>query len=215
MQIFLDTANLEEIKTAVEWGAVEGVTTNPSLVAKESESFNDLVKKICHMVEGPVSAEVISMESEGMIKEARELSQIASNVVVKIPITLEGLKAVNVLEREGIRTNVTLVFSVNQAILAANAGASFVSPFLGRLDDVGESGVALVEDLVEVFDNYDFRTRIIAASIRHPQHVVEIARAGSHIATLPFKVLQQMSSHPLTDIGIQKFLDDWEKSKSS
>ncbi len=215
MQIFLDTANLEEIRKAKEWGAIDGVTTNPSLVSKENEDFHSLVGKICEMVEGPVSAEVISLESEGMIKEAQELSKIAPNVVVKLPITLDGLKAVNTLEKQGISTNVTLVFSVNQALLAANAGASYVSPFLGRLDDIGESGVALVEDLVEVFDNYSFSTQIISASIRHPQHMVEVARVGSHVATIPFKVLQQMVSHPLTDIGIKRFLEDWEKSKSS
>ncbi len=213
MQIFLDTANLNEIRQAVEWGAIEGVTTNPSLVSREGGDFYSMVREICEVVKGPVSAEVISLESGEMVKEARHLSSLASNVVVKIPVTLEGLRAVNILEKEGIRTNVTLVFSVNQALLAANAGASFISPFLGRLDDIGESGVALVEDLLEVYNQYNYKTRLISASIRHPRHVVEVARAGSHIATLPFKVLKQMIDHPLTEKGIKRFLEDWEKSK--
>ncbi len=213
MKIFLDTANLEEIRTANEWGILEGVTTNPSLVSKEKYDFYELVKEICQVVDGPVSAEVISLESGKMIEEAKQLSSLASNVVVKIPITLEGLKAVNVLEQQNIKTNVTLVFSVNQALLAAKAGASYISPFLGRLDDIGENGVSLVEKLVEVMDVYNFKTQVISASIRHPQHVVEVARAGSHIATLPFKVLKQMFDHPLTDIGIKRFLEDWEKSQ--
>jgi len=211
MQLFLDTANLEEIQTANEWGVLDGVTTNPSLVSKEKHDFHKLVEEICSIVKGPVSAEVISQESEEMIKEAKNLASLATNVVVKIPVTLEGLKAVNSLEQQGIKTNVTLVFSVNQALLAAKAGASYISPFLGRLDDIGENGVGLVEDLVEVMDVYRFQTQVISASIRHPQHVVEVARAGSHIATLPFKVLNQMFAHPLTEKGIKRFLEDWEK----
>ena len=215
MQIYLDTANLEEIRTANEWGVLEGVTTNPSLVSKESQDFYELVKEICEVVNGPVSAEVISLESDKMVEEARHLSSLHPNVVVKIPMTLEGLKAVHTLEQQNIKTNVTLIFSVNQALLAAKAGASYISPFLGRLDDIGENGVGLVEDLVEVLDLYSFKTQVISASIRHPQHVVEVARAGTHIATLPFKVLQQMFAHPLTDIGIKRFLEDWEKSQGT
>ncbi len=215
MQIFLDTANLEEIRTANSWGILEGVTTNPSLVSKEEYGFNQLVEEICSIVDGPVSAEAISLDSGGMIEEAQQLSRLAPNVVVKVPMTWEGIKAVHTLEQQGVRTNVTLVFSVNQALLAAKAGASYVSPFIGRLDDIGENGVALVEDLVEIIELYGFKARVIAASIRHPQHVVEVAKAGSHIATLPFNVLKQMVAHPLTDRGIDKFLEDWKKSQGT
>lgn len=215
MKLFLDTANLEEIKQACQWGVIEGVTTNPSLVSKEKEDFSFLLDKICRMVNGPVSAEVLSLDSDKMIEEARELSAISSHIVIKVPITLEGLKAAYALEKQGIRTNVTLIFTVNQAIMAARAGASFVSPFIGRLDDIGENGVGLIKELVDVFHLYDFNTEIIAASIRHPQHTTDVARLGAHIATIPFKVLQQMVVHPLTDSGIKRFLDDWKKYKDA
>lgn len=211
MQLFLDTANVEEIKEALTWGVISGVTTNPSLVAKEKRDFKVLVKEICDMVPGPVSAEVISLDSQEMITEARELARVASNVVVKIPMCIEGLKAVKVLSQEGIKTNVTLVFSANQGLLAALAGATYVSPFVGRLDDVGNEGMAVVEDLVILIENYNLPTKVIAASIRHPMHVLEAARLSAHVATVPYKVLELMTRHPLTDIGIVRFLDDWSK----
>jgi len=188
-----------------------GVTTNPSLVAKEKRDFKVLVKEICDMVPGPVSAEVISLDSQEMISEARELARVAPNVVVKIPMCIEGLKAVKVLSQEGIKTNVTLVFSANQGLLAALAGATYVSPFVGRLDDVGNEGMAVVEDLVILIENYSLPTKVIAASIRHPMHVLEAARISAHVATVPYKVLESMTRHPLTDIGIVRFLDDWAK----
>lgn len=211
MQLFLDTANVEEIKEALTWGVISGVTTNPSLVAKEKREFRVLVKEICDMVPGPVSAEVISLDSKEMIVEARELAKIAPNVVVKIPMCIEGLKAVKVLSKEGVKTNVTLVFSANQGLLAALAGATYVSPFVGRLDDVGNEGMDVVEDLVILIENYDLPTKVIAASIRHPMHVLEAARVSAHVATVPYKVLESMTRHPLTDIGIVRFLDDWAK----
>lgn len=211
MQLFLDTANVEEIKEALTWGVISGVTTNPSLVAKEKRDFKVLVKEICDMVPGPVSAEVISLDSQEMISEARELARVAPNVVVKIPMCIEGLKAVKVLSEEGIKTNVTLVFSANQGLLAALAGATYVSPFVGRLDDVGNEGMAVVEDLVILIENYSLPTKVIAASIRHPMHVLEAARISAHVATVPYKVLESMTRHPLTDIGIVRFLDDWAK----
>jgi len=207
----LDTANVEEIKEALTWGVISGVTTNPSLVAKEKRDFKVLVKEICDMVPGPVSAEVISLDSQEMISEARELARVAPNVVVKIPMCIEGLKAVKVLSQEGIKTNVTLVFSANQGLLAALAGATYVSPFVGRLDDVGNEGMAVVEDLVILIENYSLPTKVIAASIRHPMHVLEAARISAHVATVPYKVLESMTRHPLTDIGIVRFLDDWAK----
>ncbi|MBP8613924.1 MAG: fructose-6-phosphate aldolase [Firmicutes bacterium] len=211
MQLFLDTANVEEIKEALTWGVISGVTTNPSLVAKEKREFRVLVKEICDMVPGPVSAEVISLDSKEMIVEARELAKIAPNVVVKIPMCIEGLKAVKVLSKEGVKTNVTLVFSANQGLLAALAGATYVSPFVGRLDDVGNEGMDVVEDLVILIENYNLPTKVIAASIRHPMHVLEAARVSAHVATVPYKVLESMTRHPLTDIGIVRFLDDWAK----
>ncbi len=211
MQLFLDTANVEEIKEALTWGVISGVTTNPSLVAKEKRDFKVLVKEICDMVPGPVSAEVISLDSQEMISEARELARVAPNVVVKIPMCIEGLKAVKVLSQEGIKTNVTLVFSANQGLLAALAGATYVSPFVGRLDDVGNEGMDVVEDLVILIENYNLPTKVIAASIRHPMHVLEAARISAHVATVPYKVLESMTRHPLTDIGIVRFLDDWTK----
>ncbi|HHW18675.1 MAG TPA: fructose-6-phosphate aldolase [Firmicutes bacterium] len=211
MQLFLDTANIEEIKEAVSWGVISGVTTNPTLVAKEKRDFKSLVKEICEIVPGPVSAEVLSLKAEEMVPEARELSRIAPNVVVKIPMTREGLKAVKVLSKEGIKTNVTLVFSANQGLLAALAGATYVSPFIGRMDDISNEGMDVVEDLVTIIENYGFPTRVIAASVRHPMHVLEAARVSAHIATVPFKVLEAMVNHPLTDAGIKRFLDDWSK----
>lgn len=212
MIFFIDTANVDEIREVNSWGVLDGVTTNPSLVAKEGRDFQDVIKEITSIVDGPVSAEVISLKAEGMIEEARELSKIHSNVVIKVPMTDEGLKAVKVLSKEGIRINVTLVFSANQALLAAKAGASFVSPFVGRLDDVGNRGMDVIEDIVRIFDTYSIDTQVIAASIRHPQHVIEAALAGSHIATVPYGVFKNMLRHPLTDTGIERFLSDWEKA---
>lgn len=211
MQLFLDSANIDEIKEALSWGVISGVTTNPSLVAKEKRDFRTLVKEICDMVPGPVSAEVLSVNFREMVEEARELASIAPNVVVKIPMTKDGLKAVNVLSKEGIKTNVTLVFSASQGLLAALAGATYVSPFIGRLDDISNEGMNVVQDLVIAMENYNLPTRVIAASVRHPMHVVEAARVACHIATVPYKVLEAMVNHPLTDIGIQRFLDDWAK----
>ncbi len=214
MQIFLDTANLDEIREAASWGVVAGVTTNPSLVAKEKKDFKALVKEIASIVPGPISAEVLSDTALDMIPEARELAKIAPNIVVKIPMTKEGLKAVSVLSKEGVKTNVTLVFSAPQGLLAAVAGATYISPFVGRVDDIGNEGMGIVEDLVVILGNYGLPTQVIAASIRHPMHVVEAARVSAHIATVPFKVLEQMLHHPLTDIGIRRFKDDWAKANS-
>ncbi|MCX7951588.1 MAG: fructose-6-phosphate aldolase [Clostridiales bacterium] len=210
MKLFIDTANVNEIREAEALGIICGVTTNPSLIAKEGRDFVEVVKEITEIVDGPISAEVISLEAEGMIKEARELAKIHKNIVIKIPMTLEGLKAVKVLSSEGIKTNVTLIFSSAQALLAAKAGATYVSPFVGRLDDIGHDGMALIEEIVRIFENYGIETEIIAASIRHPMHVVDAALAGAHIATVPYKVLVQMAKHPMTDSGIEKFLKDWE-----
>ena len=211
MKIFIDTANLDQIKEINSWGILDGVTTNPTLVAKEGCDFETRVGDICQVVDGPISAEAVSMEAEGMVKEARQLSKIHKNIIVKIPMTSEGLKAVKVLSKEGIRTNVTLVFSPNQALLAAKAGATYVSPFVGRLDDISHDGMALVRDIVTIFGNYGFKTQVIAASMRHPVHVTEAALAGAHVATIPYDVLKKMLKHNLTDEGIQKFLKDWEK----
>ncbi len=210
MKLFIDTANVEEIRNANEMGIICGVTTNPSLIAKEGKIFEDVVKEITGIVDGPISAEVISADCEGMIKEATELSRIHKNIIIKIPMTIEGLKAVKVLKKENIKTNVTLVFSASQALMAARAGATYVSPFVGRLDDVSSSGMELIKDIVTIFNNYDIDTEIIAASIRHPMHVTEAAKLGCHIATVPYKVLIQMAGHPLTDKGIDRFLKDWE-----
>jgi transaldolase len=211
MKIFIDTANLEQIKEAHSWGILDGVTTNPTLVAKEGCEFEKRVKDICEIVDGPISAEAVSMDSEGMIKEARQLSKIHKNVIVKIPMTAEGLKAVRVLSKEGVKTNVTLVFSPNQALMAAKAGATYVSPFVGRLDDISHNGMDLVRDIVTIYRNYGFKTQVIAASMRHPVHVTEAAMAGAHVATVPYDILKKMLKHNLTDEGIQKFLKDWEK----
>lgn len=212
MRFFLDTANISELKAAEILGVMAGVTTNPSLIAKEGRDIKEVIREICEITPGPVSAEVIALDAEGMIKEGRELAAIASNVVVKIPMTLEGLKAVRVLAEDNIQSNVTLIFSANQALLAAQAGAAYVSPFIGRLDDIGFDGVALVRQIVEIFDLHSIFTEVIAASIRHPLHVTQAAEAGAHIATIPYKVLEQMSKHPLTDSGIEKFMADWEKA---
>lgn len=210
MKLFIDSANLNEIKAAYEWGVISGVTTNPTLVAKEEQDFYQIIKEITLVVDGPISAEIISLEAMGMVEEARSLATIHPNIVIKIPMTADGLKAVNILARENIRTNVTLIFSANQALLAAAAGASYVSPFVGRIDDVGQDGMILVEEISDIFWKHQLSTEIIAASIRHPQHVIQAARAGAHIATVPYSVLQQMLKHPLTDAGIQRFLADWE-----
>lgn len=210
MKLFIDTANVDEIKEINSWGVIEGVTTNPSLIAKEGRVFENVVKEITEIVDGPISAEVISMKSEGMIKEGEELSKIHENIVIKIPMCAEGLKAVAALSKKGIRTNVTLIFSANQALLAAKAGASYVSPFVGRLDDIGQEGIMLIEEVSEIFNIHGIETEIISASIRHPQHVLTSAKAGADIATVPYKVFKQMLGHPMTDIGIDKFLKDWQ-----
>ncbi len=210
MKFFIDTANMEEIKEAYSLGVVAGVTTNPSLVAKEKNvSFPERLREITELVSGSVSAEVIALDAEGMIKEGRELAAIAPNITVKVPMTMEGLKAVHVFSKEGIKTNVTLVFSANQALLAARAGATYVSPFLGRLDDIGHNGLDLISTIAEIFAIHDIKTEIIAASIRHPQHVTDAALRGAHIATVPYKVIMQLFNHPLTDKGIEAFLADW------
>lgn len=211
MKIFLDTANVEHIREANSWGVIDGVTTNPTLIAKEGRNFEEVVKEICEIVDGPISAEVVSEDAEGMVREARDLTRIHDNIVIKIPMTPEGLKATKALKREGIKTNVTLVFSSNQALLAAKAGATYVSPFIGRLDDQGQVGMEVIRETVVVFENYDFKTEIIVASVRHPIHVVEAALAGAHIATVPYDVLKKMTKHSLTDVGIRKFLEDYEK----
>ena len=212
MEFFIDTANLDEINEIKDWGILSGVTTNPSLIAKEGNiNFEDVIKKITEMVPGPISAEVISLETAGMVKEARKLAAIAENVVIKIPMTAKGLAAVKLLSTEGIKTNVTLVFSASQALMAARAGATFVSPFVGRLDDIGHNGMELVRDIADIFNWYELDTQIIAASIRHPQHVLEAAKNGSDIATIPYAVFKKMIKHPKTEQGIEQFLADWEK----
>ena len=214
MKLFIDTANVDEIKQANDMGVICGVTTNPSLIAKEGRDFNEVIREITSIVDGPISGEVISQDAEGMIKEGREIAKIHKNMVVKIPITEEGLKAVKVLSKEGIKTNVTLIFSPGQALLAARAGATFVSPFLGRLDDVCTNSMDLIEAIVDIFEIHCIDTEIIAASIRNPLHVVDSARAGAHIATVPFGVIKQLIKHPLTDIGIDKFMKDWNNTFS-
>lgn len=213
MKLFIDTANVNEIREVNDWGIICGVTTNPSLIAKEGRDFKQVVKEISEIVDGPISAEVIDLKSEGMIKEAEELVKIHENIVIKIPMTKEGLKAVKVLNDKGIKTNVTLVFSANQALLAARAGATYVSPFVGRMDDIGNTGVEIVKDIAEIFNIHDIKTEIIAASIRHPIHVMESAKAGADISTIPYKIFQTMIKHPMTDKGIEKFLKDWEKTE--
>lgn len=213
MKFFIDTANIEEIRAANELGILAGVTTNPSLVAKEGVSFHDRLREITTEVSGSVSAEVISEDKEGMIKEGKELAAIAPNITVKVPMTLEGLKAVKAFKELDIQTNVTLIFNVNQALLAARAGATYVSPFLGRLDDIGHDGMTLIQVISDIFSQHNLSTQIIAASIRHPLHVIDAARNGAHIATIPYDVIEQLVNHPLTDQGIEKFLADWNKQK--
>lgn len=217
MKFFIDTANLDEIKEAASLGVLDGVTTNPTLLSREKErgDFKTILQEICEVVDGPVSAEAVSPDKDGIVKEAEELSKIHKNIVVKVPIIKEGIKAIKILNSKGIRTNCTLVFSPIQALLAAKAGASFVSPFVGRLDDASHVGMDLVEQIVTVFDNYDIRTEVIVASIRNPLHAVEAALLGAHIATIPFKVIEQLVKHPLTDVGIKKFLEDWKKVKKA
>ncbi len=214
MKFFIDTANVDAIRRAHERGMVDGVTTNPSLVAKEGRDFRQVIDEIASFVKGPISLEVLSEDADGMIKEARELNGWIDNAAIKVPLTWEGLKAVRVLSGEGIKTNVTLCFSANQALLAAKAGATFVSPFIGRLDDIGQTGMQLIEDIVQIYSNYAYETEVIVASIRHPIHVYEAALIGADIATIPPDVMDKMVSHPLTDIGIKRFLADWEKTKS-
>ncbi|MEO8072427.1 MAG: fructose-6-phosphate aldolase [Acidobacteriota bacterium] len=213
MKFFIDTANLDEIKEANELGLIDGVTTNPSLVAKEGGvDFKKRIAEICEIVKGDVSAEVTALDTKGMLKQGRELAKIAPNVVVKCPLTWDGLKATRTFRDEGTKVNVTLCFSASQALLAAKAGASYISPFIGRLDDISENGMQLIHDIVQIYDNYDFETEILAASIRHPMHIVDCALAGADVATVPFKVLNQLIQHPLTDKGLNAFLDDWKKS---
>jgi transaldolase len=213
MKFFIDTANIKEIKEANSMGMVDGVTTNPSLIAREGRDFKEIITDICGIVDGPISAEVISLEEAGMVKEARDLAKIHSNIVVKIPMTIDGLKAVRTLAAEGIRTNVTLVFSPLQALMAAKAGAAYVSPFVGRLDDLSQDGLVLVDQIVTIFDNYDYETEVIVASVRNPLHVLDSALMGADIATIPFDVLKKLASHPMTDKGIAAFMADWEKTK--
>ncbi len=211
MKFFIDTANIEEITKASELGLLDGVTTNPSLVSKEGRDFEDLIKEICSVVDGPVSAEVVSTDAEGMLKEARHLADLADNIVVKIPLIKEGLKAVKILSGEGIKTNVTLCFSPIQALMAAKAGANIISPFIGRLDDISQRGMDLVEQIVTIYENYGYETEVLVASVRNPVHVLDAALIGADIATIPFKVMEQLINHPLTDIGLEKFLADWKK----
>jgi len=212
MKLFIDTADIKEIEEAVDWGIISGVTTNPTLVSVHGKvDFKAHIQQICELVQGPVSAEVVSLDAESMLKEAREIATWSPHVVVKVPMTAEGMKATKVLSREGIKTNVTLVFSPNQALLAALAGATYVSPFVGRLDDAGQNGMDMVAEIVRMFRGYSYPTQVLAASIRHPMHCVDAARVGADVATLPFKVLKQMFRHPLTDSGIERFLADWKK----
>jgi transaldolase len=213
MKFFIDTANVDEIKEANSMGMVDGVTTNPTLVARENRGFEELILEICEIVDGPVNAEVISTESAGMIEEARKLAGLHKNIVVKIPMTVDGLKAVRQLAAEDIKTNVTLVFSPLQALMAAKAGASYVSPFIGRLDDISQEGLLLVEQIAEIYSNYAYDTEIIVASVRNPLHVLEAALIGADISTIPFKVLSKLAAHPLTDKGLKAFLDDWKKTQ--
>ena len=210
MKFFLDTANVKEIQEAASWGLLDGVTTNPSLVAKEGRSFKEMLIEICNIVDGPISAEVVSLEADAMVKEGKELAKIHKNIVVKVPLIAEGLKATKRMAAEGIKVNVTLCFSPTQALLAAKAGAWCVSPFIGRLDDISSNGMELIRQILTIYRNYDFKTQVLVASVRHPQHIVEAALAGGHICTMPFSIFQQMVKHPLTDSGLKKFLADWE-----
>jgi transaldolase len=213
MKFFLDTANLAEIKEVAGWGILDGVTTNPSLCAKENMAFEDLVREICRLCAGPVSVECVSTKASEIVPEARKLAALAPNIAVKIPVGLEGLKATRVLSQEGIKVNTTLIFSPSQALLAAKAGSRFVSPFIGRLDDISQDGMEIIEQVLVIFDNYGFETEVIVASIRHPRHVVDAALLGAHIATIPYSVIEKLVRHPLTDIGVEKFLKDWGKVK--
>ena len=211
MKFFIDTANIDEIKKGLALGMVDGVTTNPSLIAKEQRPFQDILQDICAIVDGPISAEVVSLDAEGMVKEGRELAKLADNIVIKVPMIEEGLKATMMFSAENIKTNVTLVFSATQALLAAKAGATYVSPFIGRLDDISQNGMELISDIMTINDNYGFATEVIVASIRSPMHVLDSALIGADIATIPYKVIAQLAKHPLTDIGMENFLADWEK----
>lgn len=213
MKFFIDTANIDEIREANAMGMADGVTTNPSLIAKEGRDFEEIIQDICKIVDGPISAEVIALDTEGMLKEARQLATIHKNIVVKIPMTIDGLKAARTLKQEGIKTNVTLVFSPLQALMAAKAGATYVSPFVGRLDDLSQDGMTLVEQIVDMYENYGMETEIIVASVRNPLHVLESALMGAHIATIPFNVLAKLAAHPMTDKGIKAFMDDWNNRK--
>ncbi len=211
MKFFIDTANIDEIKKGVDMGMVDGVTTNPSLIARENKPFEEILKEICTVVDGPVSAEVVSLEAEAMVKEAKVLAALSDKIVIKIPMIMEGMKAVKHLTAIGIKTNVTLVFSAAQALLAAKAGATFVSPFVGRLDDIGQHGMELINEIMTVYRNYDYLSEVIVASIRNPLHVMDAAMIGADIATIPLKVIEQLAQHPLTSIGVEQFLTDWEK----
>ena len=211
MKIFIDTANIDEIKEAASWGILDGVTTNPSLIARTGRDFRSVVEEICEIVDGPISAECVETEAVKMIPEAREIAKIHRNVVVKVPLTREGLKTTKVISSEGLKTNVTLCFSSAQGLLAAKAGATYISPFIGRLDDIAQDGMNVVRELVGIYEAHGFTTQVLTASIRHPRHVVDAALAGAHVATIPFKTLEQLVRHPLTDIGLQQFLDDWKK----
>ena len=213
MKIFIDTANIEQIREVNSWGILDGVTTNPSLIAKEKKDFATIVNEICEVVDGPISVEVVSLNSEGMFSEGMKLAGVNQNIVIKVPMTEEGLKATKLLSNEGVAVNMTLIFSANQALLAAKAGARYVSPFVGRLDDVGQDGMHLVSEIMDILDNYDYDTEVIVASVRHPRHVVEAALIGADIATVPYGVLEKLVKHPLTDIGIERFLADWRKVK--
>ncbi|MCU0238307.1 MAG: fructose-6-phosphate aldolase [Pyrinomonadaceae bacterium] len=214
MKFFIDTANLDEISQANDMGLIDGVTTNPSLIAREGDiDFKEHIGKICAMVKGDISAEVVSLDTEGMLKEGRELAKIADNVVIKCPLTLDGLKATRTFTAEGIKTNVTLCFSAAQALLAAKAGATYISPFIGRLDDISQDGMQLISDIVQIYENYDYQTQVLAASIRHPMHIVQSALVGADVCTIPFKTLAQLVKHPLTDKGIDAFLSDWQKTQ--
>jgi len=214
MKFFIDTANVDEIREAKNMGMADGVTTNPTLISREGRDFKEIITEICEIIDGPISAEVISLDADGMVKEARDLAKIHSNIVIKIPMTIDGMKAVRTLADEGIKTNVTLVFSPLQALMAAKAGATFVSPFVGRLDDLSQDGMTLVEQILNMYTNYGFETEVIVASVRNPLHVLSAALMGAHIATIPFKVLDKLAAHPMTDKGIKAFLADWEKSSN-
>ena len=211
MKFFIDTANIAEIREAASLGIIDGCTTNPTLLSKEKGSYKEILKEICEIIPGPVSAEVVSMDAEGMFKEGKDLSKVADNIIIKVPCIREGVKALSMFKKEGIQTNATLCFSTNQGLVVAKAGATYVSPFVGRVDDVGNSGMDLIRELVQVYNNYSFATQIIVSSVRHPQHVYESAIIGADVATIPFKVLEQLIKHPLTDAGVASFLADWEK----